>query len=90
MVVLPPLVDKTRVADLPAILKVLNRWSRLETSSSIFATDSEEMEAIVRSSQYTLLSINWKDTEVFVDLGVFFGCYFWKRVKFEFPTDSSE
>ena len=53
VVVLPPLVDKTRVADLPAILKELKRWSRLDTSSPIFATDSEDMEAIVRSSQYT-------------------------------------
>ena len=43
VVVLPRLADKTRVADLPAILKELNRWSRLETLSSIFAKDSEVM-----------------------------------------------
>ena len=47
IVVLPPLVDRTREADLPAILKELNRFSRLETSSSIFATDSEEMESFL-------------------------------------------
>ena len=41
---LPPSVDRTRVADLPAILKELKRLRRLATSSPIFSTDSEEME----------------------------------------------
>ena len=43
--VLPPLVDRTRVADLPAILKELNRFRRLATSSPIFARDSEELKS---------------------------------------------
>ena len=42
---LPPSVDRTRVADLPAILKELKRLRRLATSSLIFSTDSEEMES---------------------------------------------
>lgn len=42
----PPLVDRTRVADLPVFLKELKRASRLATSSSIFNSDSEERETL--------------------------------------------
>ena len=41
----PPLVDRTRVADLPFFLE-LKRASRLATSSSIFNSDSEERETL--------------------------------------------
>ena len=52
-VALPSLVDRVRVADLPAFLKELKMSIKLANSSPIFSTESEEMKTFVRSSQNT-------------------------------------
>ena len=43
-VALLPLVDRVRVADLPAFLKELKMSIKLAKSSPIFSTESEEMK----------------------------------------------
>ena len=46
-VALLPLVDRVRVADLPAFLKELKMSIKLANSSPIFSTESEEMKKLL-------------------------------------------
>ena len=46
-VVLLPLGDRVRVANLPAFLKDLRRSSKMANSSPILSTESEEMKTLL-------------------------------------------